>query len=193
MALRTAEFCGLGVHHIHKAVAAAPHMLCQSIGRLIGGLKQHEIEAFPHRKYVPFLNLQLISAALLHIVNRIIRKGDRIVQITVFDHHQGGKNFRYACRDFLHVYILAKKNGTGIHIHHDPGLRLDACIRRPVRLCESRKGPQGQHQGQSGRQPNGTLHQNTSSHAPETGLPQFPSGLILFIKPFYPFTYSFLG
>ena len=147
MALRTAQLGDLLIHHLHKVGDGPRRVLRQGVGRLVGGLQQHSVEAVLHGEAVPRHAAQLVAAVGLHAVHRRLGKLHRLVQLAVLQHHQGRQELGDAGRRVGQVNILSKQNRSGIHIHHDPRLRLDACISGPVRFPVGR-----QHKELTGQQ-----------------------------------------
>ena len=125
MAPGAAEVRGLLVHHLHKIFNAPGTVLSQSIGRLISRGQHQTVQAVPHGQLVSRRGGH-IGAVGLYIIDRIVREGDHIVHIAIFDDDQSREDLRDTGRVESLVRIFFKKDGPGICIDQDPPICLDA-------------------------------------------------------------------
>lgn len=123
---------GLVIHHICKCFPAACYMLCQGIGRLVAGLKYQKIQTILYRKSVSFFEGHLIAASRFHIIDRIMRKLYNFIHRGMFHNYQSRQQFCNTGRRGWNMDLLSEQHCLGIHIHNNPKISHNPCIRGPL-------------------------------------------------------------
>ena len=129
MCIHTSQLRCLIIHHLHKAIHRACHMLRYTHSYIIGRLQHKPVQSILHSHFFTGLNAQM--AASEFNIKYDLRISDFFIQTAVFQGYKCSHDLGNTGRILLSLRVLTIQECPCGGVHHCGGLRLYLLPLRP--------------------------------------------------------------